>query len=124
MSTGTEDSSASSGKTVTRVETTRRTISPYDLSAGDNPGTVISRILLRGPNYDEWSTSLRLALQARKKFGLADGTIPQPPTNSEDYEDWCANNALVVSWIKLTIDESLCSSISHSDDAFSLWTQI
>lgn len=102
----------------------RRTISPYDLSHGDNPGTVISRPALRGPNYDEWSASIRLALRARKKFGFADGSIPKPSEDSDDYEDWCANNALVVSWIKLTIDESLCSTLSHSDEASSLWTQI
>lgn len=103
---------------------TRKTISPYDLSTSDNPGTVISRPALRGSNYDEWSASICLVLKARKKFGFADGSIPKPSEDSDDYEDWCANNALVVSWIKLTIDESLCSTLSHSDDASSLWTQI
>ena len=29
-----------------------------------------------------------------------------------------------MSWIKLTIEESLCSTLSHSDDASSLWMQI
>jgi len=53
-----------------------------------------------------------LALQAQKKFGFADGSIPKPDDDSEDYEDWCANNALVVSWIKLTIVETLRSSFT------------
>lgn len=57
-------------------------------------------------------------------FGFVDGYILKPSEDYEDYEDWCANNALVVSWIKVTIDESLCSSLSHSDDASNLWTQI
>lgn len=56
----------------------RRTISPYDLSSSDNPGSVISQPLLKGSNYDEWAMNLRLALVARKKFGFVDGTIPQP----------------------------------------------
>lgn len=106
-----------------RVET-RRTILPYYLSSEDNPGTLISKSLLHGPNYDEWANNLRLALKARKKFGFADGSIPQPDEVSSDFEDWIANNALVVSWIKLTIDESLSSSLSHTDDSHELWTHI
>lgn len=66
----------------------RRTIYPYDLTSGDNPGTIISRPLLHNPNYDEWSASIRLVLKARNKFAFADGTIPQPYEESEHYEDW------------------------------------
>ena len=102
----------------------RRRISPYDLTSSDNPGTLISKPSLRGSNYDEWSTNLRLALKARNKFGFADGTIPQPNEESEDYEDWIANNALVVSWMKLTVDENISTTMSHIDDAHELWTHI
>ncbi|XP_020883385.1 uncharacterized protein LOC110229020 [Arabidopsis lyrata subsp. lyrata] len=106
-----------------RVET-RRTISPYDLTSNDNPGTLISKPLLRGPNYDEWANNLRLALKARKKFGFVDGSIPQPPEDDADYEDWIANNALVISWIRLTIEETLSSSVSHIHNSSELWTHI
>ena len=105
--------------TKARTET-RRTISPYDLSSSDNPGTLISKPLLCGPKYDEWATNLKLALKARKKFGFADGSIPQPVETSVDYEDWIANNALVVSWMKLTTNESISTSMSHVDDAHEL----
>lgn len=104
----------------TRTET-RRTIWPYDLTAGDNSGTVISKPSLRGPNYNGWSTNLRLALKARKNFGFADETIPQPVEESEDYEDWIAHNALVVSWMKLTIDENIAASMAHIDNSHEIW---
>ena len=71
------DTTSSSATAKTRTEVRRRTISPYDLTAGDNPGTIISKPALRGPNYDEWSASIYLALKARKKFGFADGSISQ-----------------------------------------------
>ncbi|XP_010499068.1 PREDICTED: uncharacterized protein LOC104776662 [Camelina sativa] len=103
---------------------TRRTIDPYDLSSGDNPGSVISQPLLRGPNYDEWSTNIRLALKARKKFGFVDGTIPEPTVDSEDLEDLGANNAMVISWLKLTIDENLRTSLSNHENAHELWKHI
>lgn len=107
-----------------KIETTRRIISPYDLSNGDNPGCVISQPALCGPNYDEWAASIRLALKARKKFGFADGTIVNPGEESDDYEDWCANNALVIYWIKLTIDPILRSNLTHCEIASDLWGHI
>lgn len=110
--------------TTTARSATRRRISPYDITSSDNPGTLISKPLLRGPNYDEWATNFRLALKAQKKFGFADGSIPQPVADSEDYEDWIANNTLVVSWMKLTIDDSISTSVSHVDGLHELWTHI
>lgn len=90
---------------------TRRTISPYDLTANDNPGAVISQPLLNGRNYDEWAQNLRVALSARKKFAFIDGSIPKPATDSPDHEDWMANNHLLVTWIKLTIESNLRTNI-------------
>lgn len=107
-----------------RVEIQRRTISPYDLSSSNNPRNLISQPLLRGSNYDEWAVNLRVALSARKKFGFIDGSIPKPSEESGDLEDWWTNNALVVSWIKLTIDPAVRSTISHCDVAFELWEHI
>lgn len=65
-----------------------------------------------------------MALKARKKFGFVDGSIQQPVETSDDFEDWIANNALVVSWMKLTIDNNLSTSMSHIDDSHELWTHI
>ncbi|CAA7040888.1 unnamed protein product [Microthlaspi erraticum] len=109
---------------VPKVVIQRRTISPYDLTSSDNPGSLISQPLLRGSNYDEWATNIRLALSARKKFGFVDGSIPKPTEDSGDLEDWWTNNALVVSWLKLTIDPVLRSTISHHDVAHDLWEHI
>ena len=58
--------SETSDQSRVRTEHTRRTISAYDLTAGDNPGHTISRPALRGTNYDEWSANIRLASKARK----------------------------------------------------------
>lgn len=107
-----------------KPESSRRRTDPYDLSSADNPGAIISQPQLRGPNYDEWAMNLRLALRARKKFGFVDGLIPQPDETSEDLEDWWTNNAMVVSWIKLTVAPDLSSSLSHHEIAHDLWTHI
>ncbi|XP_068466567.1 uncharacterized protein [Phaseolus vulgaris] len=33
----------------------KKTYSPYDLNASDNPGNIITQVQLRGENYDEWA---------------------------------------------------------------------
>lgn len=73
--------------TETNVAPKRHTISPYDLTSGDNPGAVISSPLLNGTNYDEWAINLRMALSSRKKFGFIDGSIPKPAADSSNLED-------------------------------------
>lgn len=70
------------------------------------------------------SGSPHLALIARKKFGFVDGSIPQRDADSEDLGDWWANNAMVISWIKLEIDPSICTSLSHHKVSHDLWMHI
>ncbi|CAL9221360.1 unnamed protein product [Arabidopsis halleri] len=102
----------------------RRKISPYDLTSADNPGAVISNPLLKGTNYDEWACGMKTALCSRKKFGFLDGSIERPAEGSPDLEDWWTIQALLVSWIKMTIDPVLRSNISHRDVAKDLWDHL
>lgn len=110
--------------TTSKVEIQRRTISPYDLTSNDNLGSIISRPLLRGDNYEEWAINLETALYSRKKFGFLDGSIKPPTEGSPDFDDWKPINALIVSWIKMTIEPKLLSNISHKPIARDLWEHI
>jgi len=102
----------------------RKTISPYDISTFDNPGLLITHVQLKGENYDEWARSLRTTLRAMKKFGFIDGSIKKSMDDSTDLEDWWIINSLLVSWIRNTIESSLCSTISHVEIAQGLWNDI
>ncbi|XP_010418794.1 PREDICTED: uncharacterized protein LOC104704393 [Camelina sativa] len=102
----------------------RRKISPYDLSAADNPRAVRSLPLLKGTNYDEWACRIKTALCSRKKFGFLDGSIARPAEGSPDLEDWWTIQALLVSWIRMTVEPSLRSNISHCDVAKDLWDHL
>ncbi|GJT32189.1 kinase RLK-Pelle-LRR-XI-1 family protein [Tanacetum coccineum] len=95
----------------------RKSISPYDISMLDNPGLVITQVQLKGDNYDEWSRSFRTAIRARKKFEFINGTIKRPGEKDKDIEDWWTINSLLVSWIRITIEPSLRSTISDVEIA-------
>jgi len=94
------------------------------LTAADNPGVVISHPLLQGTNYDEWACGMKTSLLTRKKFGFLDGSIARPAEGSPDLEDWWTIQALLVSWIKMSIDSNLKSNISHRDVAKDLWDHL
>ncbi|KAF7804151.1 retrovirus-related Pol polyprotein from transposon TNT 1-94 [Senna tora] len=102
----------------------RKTISPYDITSLDNPGLSITQVQFKGDNYAEWARDVKTALRARKKFGFIDGTIPRPNQKSEDFDDWCTINLLLVSWIRNTIEPGLRSTISHREVARDLWNDI
>lgn len=65
-----------------------------------------------------------MALKARKKFGFVDGSIPQQNNDTDDLEDWVTNNALIFSWIRLTISETVRSKLSNIEIASDYWEHI
>ena len=102
----------------------RKFVSPYILTANDNPGNIITQVQLKGDNYDEWVRAVRTALRAKKKCGFIDGTVKQPDEDSPDLEDWWTVNSMVVSWILNTIEPTLRSTITYMEIAKDLWEDI
>ncbi|XP_010473846.1 PREDICTED: uncharacterized protein LOC104753269 [Camelina sativa] len=99
---------------------------PMNSTLNPNPtATTTSTITTtEGTNYDEWSCGMKTALYSQKKFGFLNGVIPRPDEGSPDLEDWWTIQALLVSWIKMSIDPVLRSNISHRDVAKDLWDHL
>lgn len=102
---------------------TTKIVSPYYLHASDNPGALITSVLLTSENYSEWSTELRNSLQAKQKSGFIDGTIPKPDTDP-DLSRWLAANSMIVGWIRTSIDAKIRSTVTHVPDAHKLWESL
>ncbi|XP_026378120.1 uncharacterized protein LOC113272510 [Papaver somniferum] len=60
----------------------------YALTPNDGPGTVITHVVLKGSNYEEWAKAIRVSLGAKRKLGFINGKILKPKTDSDDLEDW------------------------------------
>ncbi|CAN7058278.1 unnamed protein product [Brassica rapa subsp. trilocularis] len=84
------------------------TVTPYSLFSSDNPGAMITSVMLTGENYNEWSLETLNALSAKKKNGFIDGSIAKPSTAGADLESWISVNSMVVGWL-MYIDYSSCS---------------
>ncbi|XP_019085423.1 PREDICTED: uncharacterized protein LOC109126372 [Camelina sativa] len=122
MSTTGEQQSSSSGALVSTSSST--TVSQYTLSSSDNPGTVISSVLLNGENYNEWSEEMLNALQAKRKTGFIDGSITKPSNDDLNFENWKTVNSMIVGWIQASIEPKVKSTVMFISDANLLWDEL
>ena len=88
--------------------------SPYHLHPSDNPGALITFVLLTHDNYPEWSTELCNSLQAKQKTGFIDGVITKPVDDHPDLGSWLAANSMIVDWIRTSIDAKVRSTVTHT----------
>lgn len=77
------------------------------MTVANNPSAMISQLLLKGANYDEWAHGMKYALNWQNKFEFLDSFIIRRDKESSDLEDSWTMKALLISWIKMMIDHSL-----------------
>lgn len=125
MATTSPSISTTSASTTSTDSTTTSTNStnPYFLHPSDNPGALITPVILKGDNYSEWVTEFWNSLQAKQKIGFLDGTISKPSMNP-NLARWASANSMIVGWIRTSIDPTVWSTVSHVPDAFQLWESL
>lgn len=99
-------------------------LSPYKLYGSDNPGSVITSVMLNGDNYNQWANEMLNALQAKRKTGFINGTLKKPSLESSDYESWVAVNSMIIGWIRSSIETKVKASVSFISDASQLWSEL
>lgn len=95
----------------------------FILHPSDNPGALITPVVLRGDNYSEWATEIWNSLQAKQKIGFIDGTIQKPSSNPH-LARWASINSMIVGWIRTSIDPQVRSTVSHVSDPIKLWESL
>lgn len=93
------------------------------LHPSDNPGALISFVVLKEQNYPEWATEMRNSLQAKQKLGFIDGTLTKP-TLEPDLSFWLAANSMIIGWIRTFIDSKIRSTVSYESVAATLWESL
>jgi len=81
-------------------------------------------VVLNGDNYNEWSSEMINALQAKRKIGFINGSIPKPSANDPNFENWMAVNSMIVGWIRTSIEPKVKSTVSFISDSHQLWEDL
>ncbi|PKI51190.1 hypothetical protein CRG98_028397 [Punica granatum] len=113
----------SSGKGSTEVVEVDQS-SVYAVNPSDYTGVSLINCKLNGSNYLTWSRAMMMALTAKNKVGMVDGSVPRPPDGDPNRVRWDMCNALVISWIFNTLDSELQTSVACATVAQSLWEDL
>lgn len=97
---------------------------PYYLQTSDNPGIPLVNQLLTDQNYYQWSRSITIALSAKMKLGLIDGSLPKPLTTSSHYPLWSRCNNMVLSWLLNSMSSDIRNSVAYFSTAKEIWDDL
>lgn len=98
---------------------------PYFIHPSDNPGMILVSQPLTVDNYNSWSRSMIMALNAKNKFMFIDGSLPKP-----DGQDphllacWIRNNSIVSSWILNSVSKDMVATLLYCPSAAAIWTNL
>jgi Trp operon repressor len=91
---------------------------------GDSLSSILVSQPLTGENYNSWSRSMLMALNAKNKLCLLDGSLPKPSDSSTIFKNWTRCNDMVLSWIINSVSKDIAESIIYIDNAESMWKDL
>ncbi|GKC01982.1 ribonuclease H-like domain-containing protein [Tanacetum coccineum] len=100
---------------------------PLHVQNNDNRSFVIIHFkLLRTEHYIIWSGAVKLALQARNKYGFVDGTCLKESYATSDvlYAQWDRCNAMVLTWIMNVVSQDIYMGLEYNDNAATVWKEL
>jgi len=97
--------------------------SPYYLHHSDSSGgSLVSNVLI-GTNYQAWSRSMLIVLEAKNKLGFIDGTIVKPE-DPDLLRLWSINNSTIIAWIMNSVSKEIAASILFGGTAKDIWQDL
>jgi len=98
---------------------------PLYLQACDTPGSSLVSIQLTGSeNYSLWSRSMKIGLLGKGKLGFVNGKRLKSIYPASLHDLWEKCNAIVLSWIMISISRELLSGIVYASSALQVWNDL
>lgn len=97
---------------------------PYYLHNSDNLGIPLVTQLLTEHNYYQWSRSISIALSAKMKLGMVNGSLPKPLPTSNQFAMWSRYNDMVLSWLLISMSVEIRDSLSYFATAKEIWDDL
>ncbi|KAJ0808240.1 putative RNA-directed DNA polymerase [Helianthus annuus] len=98
---------------------------PLYLHPSDSSSLTIVNMKLKGTeNYSVWSSAMKLALEAKNKFGFVNGKCEKPKDNEVLAAQWDRCNSVVLTWLLNSVSEELFLGQVFSKLASEVWTDL
>ncbi|KAJ0733050.1 putative RNA-directed DNA polymerase [Helianthus annuus] len=98
---------------------------PLYLHPSDSSALTIVSIKLKGTeNYSVWSSAMKLALEAKNKYGFIDGKCIKSENDSVLASQWDRCNSVVLTWLLNSVSEELFLGQVFSKLASEVWTDL
>ncbi|KAJ0441169.1 putative RNA-directed DNA polymerase [Helianthus annuus] len=98
---------------------------PLYLHPSDSSALTIVSIKLKGTeNYSVWSSAMKLALEAKNKYGFIDGKCVKSENDPVLASQWDRCNSVVLTWLLNSISEDLFLGQVFSKLASEVWTDL
>ncbi|GJS89525.1 ribonuclease H-like domain-containing protein [Tanacetum coccineum] len=100
---------------------------PLHLQTNDSNSRPLINLKLTGSeNYRVWANAMKIALQARNKMCYVDGTCTKAAyvTSVSLSNQWERCNAVVLSWLLISISNDLYLSQVYSENAAKVWKEL
>ncbi|KAJ0519517.1 putative RNA-directed DNA polymerase [Helianthus annuus] len=115
------DSSGSSQTLISKLDIG----DPLFLHPSDSSALTIIGIKLKGTeNYRVWSSAMKLALEAKNKFGFIDGKCKKNTDDEVLSNQWDRCNSVVLSWLLNSVSEELYLGQVFSKFASDVWIDL
>ncbi|KAJ0801453.1 putative RNA-directed DNA polymerase [Helianthus annuus] len=98
---------------------------PLYLHPSDSSALTIVSIKLKGTeNYSVWSNAMKLALEAKNKYGFIDGKCVKSESDAVLASQWDRCNSVVLTWLLNSVSEELYLGQVFSKLASEVWTDL
>ena len=97
---------------------------PLFLHPSDHPGQALVTDIFAGDDYENWRRSVQIALSAKYKISIIDGSYEKPEAKSPLLPHWQRCNDMVMSWLLNSLHKNIRDSVLFCDKAFDVWKEL
>ncbi|XP_074315833.1 uncharacterized protein LOC141652086 [Silene latifolia] len=103
--------------------------SPLYLHPSESTNLSLVSSKFNGKNYELWADAVKTALDAKNKLSFVEGHVKKPVLSKHEDETleavaWRQCNAMLKSWIRCSIEETLHASINFSGTVVEIWKEL
>jgi len=97
---------------------------PLFLHPSDHPGHILVVDIFNGEDFDNWRRSVMIALSAKHKTSIIDGSYEKPGANSPLLPYWKRCNDMVLSWLLNSMHKTIRDSVLFCETASEMWKEL